>query len=216
MISVKTLNKIEKEAKKYFKGAFSCHDWSHVERVRNIAIHIGKKEKANLKILELAAILHDIGRKKEMELKGALCHAEKGAEMAKNILAKYKISDKDAKNIVHCIITHRFRNNHIPKTIEAKVLYDADKLDSIGAVGIGRAFLFAGKVGAKLYNDKNTDIYKTKAYSEEDSAYREFTIKLSKVKNKMLTKEGERIAEIRHKFMVEYFKIFQQEVNGKR
>jgi len=216
MISRRTVNKIEKEARTYFLKAFSCHDWSHIERVEKLALHIGKKEKANLEILKLAVILHDIGRKEEMESKGAFCHAEKGAEIAEKILRRNKIEEDDIQNIVHCIITHRFRNNHIPNTIEAKALYDADKIDSIGAVGIGRAFLFAGKIGAKLHNNKKIDIRKTEAYSEEDSAYREFIVKLSKIKDKILTREGKKLAKIRHNFMAEYFKILQQEVDGKR
>jgi len=118
------------------------------------------------------------------------------------------------ENIVHCIKTHRFRNAHEPETIEAKVLYDADKLDSIGAVGIGRAFLFAGEIGAKLHN-LNADIANTKAYTKEDTAYREFVVKLSKVKNRMLTPAGRKIALERHDFMVRYFDRLNLETEGK-
>ncbi len=80
--------KIEKEAKKFFEGASGCHDWTHVERVKNLAIHIGKKEKADLFVLEAAALLHDIGRKEEMKCEGKFCHAEKGAELAAEIMLR--------------------------------------------------------------------------------------------------------------------------------
>ena len=82
----------------------------------------------------------------------------------------------------------------VPETTEAKILFDADKLDSIGAVGIGRAFLFAGEVGARLHN-KDRDLSPTKPYTKEDTAYREYMVKLRHSREKMLTKEGRRIAE---------------------
>ena len=94
-ISKKVINQIEDEARTFFKGASGCHDWTHVERVRKMAISIGKKEKANLQILEIAALLHDIGRKEEMKSKGLFCHAEAGAGIARKILKNYNISKNE-------------------------------------------------------------------------------------------------------------------------
>jgi uncharacterized protein len=205
--------KIEKEAKKYFKGADGCHDFSHIERVRNLALRIGKKEKADLFVLEIAALLHDIKKKEEMKFKGLICHAEHGAKAARKILDKYNLDKKTIENIVHSIEAHRYRNNIFPNTIEAKALFDADKLDSIGAVGIGRDFLFAGEIGAK-FHDPNVNIKKTKEYSKDDTAYREFLVKLSKIKSQIITKEGKRIAKERHGYMVEFFNRLNKEVNG--
>ncbi len=219
-ISKKIIKKVEQEAKKYFKNASGCHDWTHVERVRTLALEIGKKEKADLEVLEIASFLHDIGRKKEMRNKGKFCHAENGEKIAKKILKNYGIEEEKAKNILHCIITHRFRNSHKPKTIEAKVLYDADKLDSIGAVGIARDFLFAGNAGSNtLYtgNEKRlAELGKDYSYTNEDSAFLEYEIKLKHIKNKVLTKEGKRMAKSRDNYMNEYFKRFWQEVEGKK
>ncbi len=164
-------------------------------------------------ILEMAAFLHDIGREEQDRCNGTVCHAEKGAKFAERVLADFGVSGEKIKQIVHCIKTHRFRRGNSPESKEAKILFDADKLDSIGAVGIGRAFLFAGEVGAKLHN-KNINIHRTKAYSKEDTAYREYMVKLRKVKEKMLTKEGKRLAEERHKFMVRYFDRLNEEVDG--
>lgn len=208
----KIIEKVEEEAKKYFIGADGCHDWSHVERVGKLAFHIAKKMKANLFVIELASLLHDAGRKKETEKKGAICHAEEGAEIAKRILAKYKIPKNHVENVVHCIISHRYRNNHIPISKEAKILYDADKLNSIGAVGIGRNFLFAGNIGATLHSSR--PIEESKEYTEDDTAYREYIVKLKKVASKMLTKEGKKIAQGRHEFMVKFFNRFLKEVEG--
>jgi len=76
------LGKIEKDAKKFFVGASGCHDWSHVERVYNLALRIAKKEGADINVVKLSSYLHDIGRREEMRSKGKICHAEKGVELA--------------------------------------------------------------------------------------------------------------------------------------
>lgn len=206
-------NKIKKEVKKILETKNGSHNWEHTERVYNLAMHIGKIEKADIEIVKYAAILHDIGRSKEDESNGKICHAEIGAKKAEKILKKFGLQDDKVKKIVHCIRAHRFRGKIKPQTKEAKVLFDADKLDSIGAVGIGRAFLFAGEVGAKLYN-KGINIYKTKPYTAEDTAYREYKIKLIKIKKRMLTETAKKMAEKRHKFMVEFFKRLDMEVKG--
>lgn len=212
--------KIKKEARKYFAVASGCHDWTHIERVRNLALRIGRKEKANLEILEIAAYLHDIGRKDEMEKKGIFCHAERSAELSRPLLKKYKLHTEVIENIIHCIESHRFRKNKKPATLEARVLFDADKLDSIGAVGVGRDFLFAGNAGSKvLYTGNEKRLAKTGkdyGFTKEDSAILEYEIKLKYLKNKMLTKEGKRIAQDRHAYMKKFFERFWQEVEGKK
>lgn len=206
-------SQIKKEAKKLFLSSKGSHDWEHTERVLRLCMRIGKKEKVDLEILKLAVILHDISRKHQDEVNGKICHAKKGAILARKLLEKYNFNKEKTDRIIHCIETHRFRGKETPKSKEAKVLFDADKLDSIGAVGIGRAFLFAGEVGARLHNE-DVNIGKTKPYSKEDTAYREFMVKLRKVKNRMLTKEGKKIAKNRHKFMVGFFDRLNKEIEG--
>jgi len=212
------IKKIEVEAKKYFVGASGCHDWTHVERVRALAVHIGKKEKVDLFIVEAAALLHDIGRKAEMKSKGLFCHAEKGAETAGIILKKLGLSEGEIENITHCIVAHRNRNSHIPNTIEAKVIFDADKLDSTGAVGIARDFLFAGNAGSNnLYTGNEKRLAKEKkdySYTKEDSALLEYYKSLRFIYKKILTKEGKLIAKERQKFMDDFFMRFDKEIKG--
>ena len=207
------LSKIREEAQCYFNNAKGSHDWYHTERVYALCMHIGKKEQADLEVLKLAALLHDIGREFQDRTNGRVCHAEKGASVARKLLEKYGAAEKLIARVVHCIECHRFRGDKLPQTTEAKVLYDADKLDSIGAVGIGRAFLFAGEIGAHLHKNGVT-IENTEPYTKEDTAYREFMVKLRKVKDKMLTTEGKRIAEKRHSFMEEFFQRLSREVEG--
>ena len=216
-INKKIISQIEIEAKKYFAGASGCHDWTHVERVLNLVLHIGKEEGADLNILTIACLLHDIGRKEEMKSKGKFCHAEKGAEIAAKILQKYKIDQDLIDNIIHCIISHRYRNQYIPETIEAKVLFDSDKIDSIGAVGVGRDFLFSGYLKNAMYTGNEKKIVRDKkdmAYTEEDTAVLEYEFKLKNIKDKILTKTGKRIAKERSDFMDSYFKRFWEEVKG--
>jgi len=205
--------KVREKTKEFFAEAKGSHDWEHTERVYSLCVRIGEKEGADMEVLSLAAILHDIGRPEQDRLKGTICHAERGAALAREILERYGVDKKKIDKVVHCIETHRFRNNKPPQTKEAEILFDADKLDSIGATGVGRAFLFVGEVGAKLH-DKHIDIEKTKPYTKEDTAYREFVVKLSKIKDRMLTGEGKMIAEERHRFMVDFFNRLNKEIDG--
>ncbi|MBN2532514.1 MAG: HD domain-containing protein [Spirochaetales bacterium] len=207
------IERIRKEAKAILKDFRSSHDWDHTERVYRLALQIGEKERANLLVIALAALLHDIGRSCEDRSNGKICHAKRGAEMAGTLLQKYDLEKKIIDQVIHCIETHRYRNNKQPESLEARVLFDADKLDSIGAVGIGRAFLFAGEVGAKLHN-KGNHIMNTKPYTEEDTAYREYMVKLRHIKERILTDEGKRIARERHEFMEEFFMRLESEMEG--
>lgn len=207
------INQIKKQAEKLFINSKGSHDWEHTVRVYDLCLRIGKKEKANMEILQIAAWLHDIGRESQDKSNGKICHAEKSAILARKLLNDFKVDNEKIDKIAHCIETHRYRNNKTPNSKEAKILFDADKLDSIGAVGIGRAFLFAGEIGAKLHNNK-ININDTKAYSVEDTAYREYMVKLRKVKDKIMTKDGIAIAKERHHFMVEFFDRLNKEVDG--
>ncbi len=198
----------------YHDGMGGCHGPDHTERVHKTALHIGRLMEARLDVLSAAALLHDIGRRHETREQGKVCHAEKGADLAREILEKLNFTLSFIDETAHCVEAHRFRGDKIPKTLEAKILYDADKLDSIGAVGIGRAFLFAGQTGARLHNEGDVDILACKSYSKEDTAYREFKFKMSKIKDRMLTPEGKRLAEERHDFMVVFFERLERETNG--
>lgn len=214
-LMVSLIGEIKAFVEKCLANATGSHDWQHTERVRELCMHIGKVEGANMEVLEIAAYLHDIGRPYQDESKGTICHAEKGAEMARALLTDYPISEEQKASIIHCIEAHRFRGNHRPETLEAKILYDADKLDAIGAIGIGRAFMFAGEVGAKLHNP-TINPEDTDAYTEEDTGYREFKLKLSKIKDRMLTTEGRRMAMGRHEFMKKFFDRFLEEYRGNK
>lgn len=123
------------------------HGFGHVERVYNMCVQIGKKLKANLFVLKISALLHDIGRIYEKNDPLKRNHAEISAEMALEYLksSNIEISQEDINNIVHCIKAHSFSNNIPPITLEAKILSDNDKLDATGAVGLYRTIGFTVK-----------------------------------------------------------------------
>jgi len=208
------LHRIRQIAGSILEADSGSHGWDHAERVWMLCEHIGVEERADLGILEPAAYLHDICRREEKASGGKICHARLGAERSREILEREGASEDVIQRITHCIAAHRFRNNdEQPQTLEARILFDADKLDALGAVGIGRTFLFAGEVGARLHNPE-ADILNTRAYSSDDTAYREFCVKLSKIRDRMLTVTGRKMAEDRHGYMVAFFERLTREVKG--
>jgi uncharacterized protein len=206
---------VRQAAQHLFADARGSHDWEHTLRVHRLCLHIGPKEGADMEVLECAAYLHDIGRATQDAANGGVCHAIKGAEMARDMLAPLSITEAGKANIVHCVRAHRFRSDYPPETIEARVLFDADKLDAIGAVGVARAYLFAGELGACLHNP-DVPPEMTRPYSRDDTGYREFVVKLCKIKDRVLTAEGRRLAEERHAFMALFFQRFLEEYEGIR
>ena len=210
-----SVRSVKENAQTLFDDARGSHAWDHTLRVVRLCWHIGKAEGVDMDILISSAYLHDIGRCYQDDSNGAICHAEKGSKMAEPFLKDLPFSDDQREGILHCIRSHRFRGDRIPNTPEARVLFDSDKLDSIGAVGIGRAFLFAGEVGARLHSP-DVNIEDTVSYSVNDTGYREFIVKLSKIRDRVMTKEGKRLADERHAYMVDFFERFLREYEGER
>jgi len=205
---------VKNHAERLFEGARGSHDWEHTLRVVRLCRQIGPVEGADMDVLMAAAYLHDIGRCYQDVSNGEVCHAEKGAQMARPIVQGLPLSAEQKENILHAVRSHRFRGTRPPETLEARVLFDADKLDAIGAVGVARAFLFAGEVGARLHNP-DMNVAEARPYSIDDTGYREFKVKLSRIKDRILTHEGRKLAKARHEFMVNFFGRFLKEYEGK-
>ncbi len=192
-------------------SASGCHDFDHTLRVlKNARLLAAMETGADIQVVEIAALLHDIARPEEINSKGKLCHAALGAERAKSILHDLEFDDDFSEKVIGCIRKHRFRDKHIPSGIEEKIIFDADKLDSLGAVGIGRAFYFAGREGARLHNSSE-EALSSAEYSREDSAYREYLVKLRHLEGKMTTESGKKLAESRAEFMHRFFSQLNQE-----
>ena len=196
---------LEAEMRTILESASGCHDFDHTMRVLANARKLAALESgADLTVVETAALLHDIGRPEEIRSKGRHCHARYGAEQAAALLEKHGCEPEFVSRVAACVRTHRFRGKLIPQTLEEKIVYDADKLDSIGAVGIGRAFYFAGREGARLHNTAE-EAMNSAEYSREDSAYREYLVKLRHIEDRMLTGAGRELARERAAFMHEFF-----------
>lgn len=208
-----TLVALREAARGCLETARGSHAWDHTLRVHALCRRMGPQTAADMVVLEAAAYLHDIGRAAQDTAGGSICHAVEGARQAGVLLAPLPLAEARKANIVHCIRSHRFRDDHAPATVEARVLFDADKLDAIGAVGVARAYLFAGELGARLHNPDLTP-EQSRPYSRDDTGYREYVVKLCAIKDRMLTEEGRRLAAERHRFMVHFFERFLREYDG--
>ena len=182
----------------------SSHDLDHTIRVMH---------NAELLLAHTPGVDADIARPEEDAGKGSCCHAELGAALAFDSLRSAAVPHPVAAAVSRAIACHRFRRGAVPDFIEAQILYDADKLDSLGAVGLGRAFLFAGHCNARLHNTE-AEALSSEPYSKEDTAFREYLVKLRHVPEKMFTAEGKKIALSRLQFMETFFSTLDSEING--
>ena len=197
------------------KNNRASHGYDHIRRVEYLCRRLGRELGADMEVLELAALLHDIGRADQDRSAGGSCHARSGAETASVLLRGFGASAALVGKVADCIRQHRFRSTTPPESLEARILWDADKIDSLGAVGIGRAFLFAGEVGARLHNTE-IEARRSAAYSQGDTAYREYLVKLKGLPRQLKTAAGRRIARERAAFMETFFQRLGDEVKGRR
>lgn len=197
----------------------SAHNMDHVIRVYEQCLLIAESElDVDMDVLIPAALLHDIARVEESHDKsGTIDHAVLGAEIAADILNELDYSKEKIRAIQHCIVTHRFRTGNVPLTIEAKILFDSDKLDAIGAVGIARTFMLSGQFGQPLstslkYDDNNaSDNGRIKDVSNH-TPFIEYEFKLKKIPNKLYTKKAIEIGKSRILFMDNFFETLKSEI----
>lgn len=204
--------------------ALSCsaHDIDHVKRVYKLALQIaGHYPEVNYEVLIPAVLLHDIGRREEdLDLTGKTDHAMVGAAKAREILERMEIRDEVIHEIQKAILTHRFRSGRGPASLEAAILYDADKLDAIGAVGIARTFMMAGQEGAKLYRKVDLEAYTAENLTEngrilnlEDHAPNvEYAVKLKHIPERLITEVGRALARERAAVMKDFFDALDREM----
>lgn len=204
---------------KLAKGLYQtgpAHDFSHIERVFNLAIKIGKSEGADLWVLGLAALFHDLARDEEVHSGGENCHARTGALKTRKILEVQGEKLAIIDSVCECIATHRYRDQNPPRTLEGKCLFDADKLDSLGAVGIARAYLWLGERGGTVYVPREkwerTDFNSNRP--EDDSLQREWYLKFRHLKDQLYTATARSLAVKRNRTMIDFLETLEREVNG--
>jgi uncharacterized protein len=203
----------------------SAHNMDHVDRVYNLCLKLSEGENVDLDVIKASALLHDIARVKEdMDSTGKTDHAVLGSNMAEQILKKLNFPNDKIQHVKDCILTHRYRTGNIPKTLEAEILFDADKLDTIGTIGLARCFVWVGKNNAHIYCKVNLDEYikdnlcgKINGRIQDASKHSvniEYETKLKFIVDKLHTKKAKEIGKER----IDYFKSFldrlEKEING--
>ena len=172
------------------------HGFKHIERVAKISSEIGTALNANLPVIKIAALLHDVGRylKKDDLVKN---HAEISAEIAENFIIKnnFDIASEDVENILHCIRAHSFSNDLEPKSLEAKILSDADKLDALGAIGLYRTIGFT-----------------IKKFGGIEQVIHHLENKILRLKEMIYLDYSKQIAEKRHEIILDFYNQIKKEI----
>lgn len=221
MVSIKQIiQQLNKKVETLFKKESSGHDIYHLQRTLNNAMAIQKTEGGDKLIIAVSAFLHDIHRIIQNKT-GNFCSPKDSLPKIKNILDKINLTEKQKEKVFHCIEFHEeygfSKNGKTVKDIETLILQDADNLDAIGAIGVGRTFSFGGANDIAMWVPEKPFDRDTFEESEEDpSAIHHFYSKLLKLKNNMNTTTAKKMAGKRHKFMELFLREFFDEWNGKK
>ena len=201
------------QARAWYPEYDGVHGFDHIERVYGMCEYIGPKEGADMRILRAAALMHDARDSHPVNGQRKNHHIESAA-FAGRELEKEGWAAGDIQAVQHCIISHRFRDSRQPETIEAKVLFDADKLDVIGAIGVVRALAYASQVKQPAYAPPSFAFLESgkKLPGEPHSAYHEHLFKLSKISDSLFTESARQIAEKRQAFINSFFEELKQEI----
>ena len=190
----------------------SAHDREHIYRVLNNALAIAKtEENVNYDILIAACLLHDVGRPEQFA-DPRVCHAQVGSEKAHAFLLENGFSVEFADQVRSCILTHRFRVARPPESVEAKILFDADKLDVTGALGIARTLQYKATILEPLYL---VDADGTVSNGENDTRstfFREYHFKLKNLYDRFYTAAGKAMAEDRRKIAEDFYNALYGEI----
>ena len=189
----------------------SAHDKEHVYRVLYTALDIARTEReVDYDVLICACLLHDVGRKEQF-LNPKLCHAREGARKACEFLMENHFAEDFIVHVRDCIITHRFRSDAPPQSLEAKILFDADKIDVTGAIGIARTLLYKGQVSEPLYSLRSDGQVSDGTDDDRESFFHEYKFKLEGIYDSFYTKRGKEIAEGRRAAAAGFYKNLLRE-----
>ena len=208
------------QARIWYQSADPVHDFEHVLRVYRIAKKIALAEGADLEIVHAAALLHDAaGAAPGGDGKERLEHHLASAQFAGEVLSAEGWPEERIQAVQHCIRAHRFRHqDERPQTLEAMCLFDADKLDVLGAIGAARTIAFATLAGQPAYAEPSEQFLREgkEAPGEQHSAYHEYLFKLRKVKDALYTSTGKSLAAQRDAFLTTFFEQLQAECRGEK
>ena len=204
------------QARAWYAASDPIHDFDHILRVYHMAERLGQIEGADLEILHAAVLLHDAEGTTPGGT-GRTSHHQRSAEFAAAVLEDEGWLPERIAAVQHCIRAHRFRGDgEIPQTIEAKVLFDSDKLDVLGAIGAARTIGYAALSGMPAYAQPSPKFLASGQLEagEPHSAYHEYLFKLCKVKGRMFTASARAIAEERERYLSEFFERMIREYAG--
>jgi uncharacterized protein len=210
------VEKIAREVRRQLASKESGHDWWHVMRVHRTAKQIGKQEGGDMLVIELAALLHDIA---DWKAHGGDVTA--GPRAARRILKKHRVSKDVEEHVAQIISTMSFKGARVRstmRTLEGKIVQDADRLDALGAIGIARAFSYGGYINSPLHDPaKKPKMHRTKEafLKNRGSTINHFYEKLLLLKGRMNTKTAKQIAKERHRYTQAYLKQFFREWSGR-
>ena len=209
------------EARALYAPSDATHDFDHVLRVARMAVHIAEQEGADVGVVHVAALLHDVPVDSiaDTDIDGARSmrkeHHLAAAQAALTLLHQRGLGTDATERIVHCIEAHRYRDGTIqPETLEAQCVYDADKLDSMGAIGIARVFAYAGSHSSRLWTEPVASM-SSRANAPDGEEYtpvHEYYYKLDKLLDCLHTQTARRIGRERHTFMKQFFERLDAEM----
>lgn len=205
-------------AKHWYQNTDAVHDFSHIERVYRMAERLALAEGADLEIVRAAALLHDAdGTTPGSDVRRE--HHLRSADFAGVVLQQEGWSEERIEAVQHCIRAHRYRDDREPpETIEAKCLFDADKLDVLGAIGAVRVVVYAALAGTPFYSEPSPQFLETgkEVPGELHSAYHEYLFKLRNVEKRLFTSTARELARERGEYLAGFFQQLIAEIDGEK
>ncbi len=195
------------DARALYAAGDAAHDFDHVLRVTHLAVQIAAAEGADLTVVRLAALLHDLPTPPAADDDPRAAHHVRAAGAAQQLLLTRGAAVELATQVAHCIEAHRFRDRRIPpQTLEAQCLYDADKLDAMGAIGVARTFAYAGASGSRLWVKPVAEIAgDNDAAGNDYTPVHEYVFKLRRLWDTLYTPTARAIGAERHATMAAFF-----------
>ena len=202
------------QAREWYPADDPVHGFDHVLRVMRSAEEIGEELGADLEVLRAAALLHDAAGADPRENRAQ--HESASADFSREVLTNEGWSPDRIEAVVECVLSHRYRGKQRPASLEAQILFDADKLDVVGAFGVARTIGYAIQASQPIFAEPSEKFLVSGETEpgEPHSAYHEYLFKLRNVKDRLHTDPGRRLADGREKVLVSFFKQLAVEATG--
>jgi uncharacterized protein len=204
------------QAREWYEPHDAVHGFDHALRVYRLAEKIGVELGADLEILRAAALLHDASGAAPGEGGTRSSHEQDSADFARAVLLEEGWEEERIAAVQHCIRAHRYRGREAPETLEAQILFDADKLDVVGAFGVARTIGYAVQAERPIFSEPTEHFLESGSTEpgEPHSAYHEYLFKLRHVKDRLHTSIAKRLAEKRVVVLTQFFEQLAAEARG--